>query len=189
MLNLLDLRRGTLFARLDSEQIDEGRKEINMDRIKTVLAPTDLSDLSLVGVRHALEIAQSQGGKVIVYHVADYRDVIPYEERKSPHFKGVEEFLDDCKKRIDQFLRRVFPELILQVELQLEADIGIASDRIVEKAAKEGVDMIVMSTHGRTGLSHMLIGSVTEQIVRRADCPVFSVRPQKETRPVDAMAG
>ncbi|MCZ6562753.1 MAG: universal stress protein, partial [Deltaproteobacteria bacterium] len=100
----------------------------------------------------------------------------------------VKEFLNNRRNRIDEFLRRAFSELISQVELQLEADIGIAHERIVEKAEKEGVDMIVMSTHGRTGLFHMLIGSVTELVVRHATCPVFSVRPQKETRLAEARA-
>ena len=160
-----------------------------MDRLKRILAPTDFSELSQVGVRHALEMARAQGAKLIAYHVADYREAIPYQERKSPHFKGVEEFLDDRKKGIDRFLREAFPGLMSEVEIQLEADIGVAHERIVERAAKEEVDMIVMSTHGRTGLSHMLIGSVTEQVVRRAICPVFSVHPEKETRLAEAVPG
>ncbi len=155
--------------------------------IKTILAPTDFSELSLIGLRHALELAQSQGAKVIVYNVADYREVIPYQ-RSTFHFNHVKEFLNNRRNRIDKFLRKAFSELISQVDLRLEADIGIAHERIVEKAEKEGVDMIVMSTHGRTGLAHMLIGSVTEQVVRRATCPVFSVRPQKETRLAEARA-
>ncbi len=48
--------------------------------------------------------------------------------------------------------------------------------------------MIVMSTHGRTALAHMFIGSVTEQVVRRSVCPVLSVRPQAEATPAEAMA-
>ncbi len=159
-----------------------------MDRIKTILAPTDFSELSLIGLRHALELTQSQGAKVIVYNVADYREVIPIQERSTFHFKHVKEFLNNRRNRIDKFLRKAFSELISQVDLRLEADIGIAHERIVEKAEKEGVDMIVISTHGRTGLAHMLIGSVTEQVVRHATCPVFSVRPQKETRLAEARA-
>ncbi len=158
-----------------------------MDRKKTILAPTDSSELSLIGLRHALELAQSQGAKVIVYNVADYREAFPYQ-RSTFHFNHVKEFLNNRRNRIDKFLRRAFSELISQVDLRLEADIGIAHEKIVEKAEKEGVDMIVMSTHGRTGLAHMLIGSVTEQVVRHATCPVFSVRPQKETRLAEARA-
>ena len=48
---------------------------------------------------------------------------------------------------------------------------------IVAEADKFGYDLIVMSTHGRTGIAHMLIGSVTEQVLRNAPCPVFSVHP------------
>ena len=146
----------------------------------------DFSELSLIGLRHALELAQSQGAKVIVYNVADYREVIPYQERNT--LNHVEGFLNNRRNRIDKFLRRAFSELISQVELQLEADIGIAHERIVEKAEKEGVDMIVMSTHGRTGLAHMLIGSVTEQVVRHAPCPVLSIHPKPEEKATQKVA-
>jgi universal stress protein A len=54
-------------------------------------------------------------------------------------------------------------------------EFGMPVDNIVEKAANEGVDLIVMSTHGRTGLEHMILGSVTEKVVARASCPVLVV--------------
>jgi len=56
-------------------------------------------------------------------------------------------------------------------------EIGSPATNILEEAEREGSDLIVMSTHGRTGLAHMLMGSVTEQVVRNAACPVFSVHP------------
>jgi universal stress protein A len=93
------------------------------------------------------------------------------------------------KDRIEKFLKETFPDLISKVKVRQEVEIGVAHERIVEKAAKEGVDMIVMSTHGRTGLLHMLMGSVAEQVVRQAPCPVLSIRPQKEERLAEAWAG
>jgi len=70
----------------------------------------------------------------------------------------------------------------------VEVGVGVAYQRIVEKSAAEGVDLIVMSTHGRTGFLHVLIGSVTEKVVRMAACPVLSVRPAKEAVPAKAAA-
>ena len=65
-----------------------------------------------------------------------------------------------------------------------EVGVGTPYKRIVEKAQQEGIDMIVMSTHGRTGLAHMLIGSVTERVLRRAPCPIIAVpTPRKPRRP------
>jgi nucleotide-binding universal stress UspA family protein len=93
------------------------------------------------------------------------------------------------KDRIDKFLSDAFPDLVSKVKLHQEVEIGVAHERIVGKAAKERVDMIVMSTHGRTELLHILMGSVTEQVVRQAPCPVLSIRPQKEERLAEAWAG
>lgn len=55
----------------------------------------------------------------------------------------------------------------------MQFEFGTPQKNIVEKAAEEGVDMIVMSTHGRTGLNHIIMGSVAEKVVARATCPVL----------------
>lgn len=154
-----------------------------MERIKSILAPTDLSELSQVGVRYALELAKIQGVEVIVYHVANYMEAIPFQEINSPHVKSVEEFLDDRKKEVDRFLRAAFPELLSKVNVRQEVRVGTPHEMIVERAEKKDVDMIVISTHGRTALAHMFIGSVTEQVVRRSVCPVLSIRPQAAATP------
>ena len=57
---------------------------------------------------------------------------------------------------------------------------GLAYKNIVERARDDGADLIVMSTHGRTGFSHVLLGSVTEKVVRTAPCAVVSIRPEEE---------
>ncbi len=80
-------------------------------------------------------------------------------------------------------MRGAFPELISKVKIRQEVGVGTPHERIVERAEKKDVDMIVMSTHGRTALAHMFIGSVTEQVVRRSVCPVLSVRPQAAATP------
>ncbi len=85
-------------------------------------------------------------------------------------------------------MRGAFPELLSKVKIRQEVVIGIPHERIVERAERKDVDMIVMSTHGRTGLAHMLIGSVTEHVVRRSICPVLSVRSQTEAKVAEARA-
>ena len=157
-----------------------------MEKIKSILAPTDLSELSQVGVRYALELAKIQGAEVIVYHVANYKETIVFQEINLSHVKSVEEFLNDRKKEVDHFLRKAFPELLSKGNIRQEVGVGTPHERIVERAEKKDVDMIVMSTHGRTALAHMFIGSVTEQVVRRSVCPVLSVRPQAAATPAEA---
>jgi nucleotide-binding universal stress UspA family protein len=159
-----------------------------MDKIKTILAPTDFSKLSQGGVRYALEMAEFQGAEVIIFHVADYSDIIPYRELHSNHLKSVQEYLNDRSTEVDNFLRKTFPKLISKVKIHVEVDVGTPHEKILERARKKGVDMIVMSTHGRAGVAHMLIGSVTEHVVRRSICPVLSIRPQMEAMTTEARA-
>jgi universal stress protein A len=152
---------------------------------KKILAPVDLSSLSKLGIHYAVEIAGSQQAEVIVYNV------LTVEETPFP--QGAEEWvatqtdqpklkktLDRRKRDLERFVAEVFPEVAKNHNFRLEVEVGTPYKKIVEKAAREDVDMIVMSTHGRTGLMHMLIGSVTERVVRRSPCPVLSVPPPRE---------
>jgi nucleotide-binding universal stress UspA family protein len=66
------------------------------------------------------------------------------------------------------------------VEVTRSVNMGVPSQRIVETATAEQVDPIVMATHGRTGLSHLVLGSVAERVVRMAPCPVLTIRPPGE---------
>jgi nucleotide-binding universal stress UspA family protein len=141
-------------------------------KIGKILAPTDLSDLSLAGVKYALELAQSQDAEVILYYVISIADNWPREK-----FDPIRGLVEDQKRLLDRFVREQLADLSAQVKLRQIVEIGVPYKSIVEKAAEEGVDMIIMSTHGRSGFDHMLIGSVTEKVVRRATCPVLSIRP------------
>ena len=83
---------------------------------------------------------------------------------------------------LEDFISKEFAGLIGTTKLRQEVEIGTPYRRIVDKAAAESVDIIVMSTHGRTGLAHMLIGSVTERVLRRASCPVLAVPAPRRTK-------
>jgi universal stress protein A len=81
-----------------------------------------------------------------------------------------------------QVVKEKLSDLTAKVKVRQIVEIGVPYNRIVEKAEEEGVDMIIMSTHGRSGFDHMLIGGVTEKVVRRATCPVLSIRPPVQTK-------
>jgi nucleotide-binding universal stress UspA family protein len=159
-----------------------------MEKIKKILAPTDLSDLSQTGMRYALEMASPQGGaEVIVYHVIEYEEANPHDEIfRAESFSSW--LLEDRKKFLAELLRDNYGDLISKVKVHQQVEIGVPHQRIVEKAVEEGVDMIVMCTHGRTGILHMLIGSVTERVVRRSPCPVLTIRPAKEEKSASVAA-
>lgn len=153
-----------------------------MEAIRKILAPTDASEFSKVGVRAALQTAMKENAEVILYYVADAREGLPYPVGPETRFKTMDRVLEEHKKQVTDFVAQNFRELEGKVKLRVEAGAGVPHERIVEKAEAESVDMIVMSTHGRTGIAHALLGSVTEQVVRRAPCPVLSVRPLRKTK-------
>jgi nucleotide-binding universal stress UspA family protein len=165
-----------------------------MNPTKKILAPTDLSDLSQAGVRVALEMAADRGAEVVVYNVLGYEEtrLVPALEDWAPVdpavIPRVEEIVADRKVQLRKYLEENFADLLSKVKVRCEVEVGLAYQRIVEKAAAERVDLIIMSTHGRTGFLHVLIGSVTEKVVRMAACPVLSVHPAKETAPAKAAA-
>jgi len=144
-----------------------------MERIKRILAPTDMSELSQVGVRYALDLARSVGAAVTVYHVLS-TDELMHHELVGP----LSDILKKYEQTLQKFLDEHFSDILPLVEVRTKVEIGAPDDNIVQEAEKEGMDMVVLSTHGRTGLSHILVGSVTERVVRHAPCPVLSIRPK-----------
>lgn len=142
-----------------------------MKKIQKILAPTDLSDLSCVGVRYALEMARELSAEVIVQHVVPVG-----EDWVAPRQSGpVRDLLANEAAALDKFLADKLGDDLNLVEIRKRVEFGAATSNIVEMAEREAVDMIIMATHGRTGLNHMLLGSVAEKVVARACCPVLVI--------------
>jgi nucleotide-binding universal stress UspA family protein len=144
-----------------------------MKKVEKILAPTDLSELSTVGLEYALELARGWGAEVTVYHVANAAELANYKA------SSLDDLLNKHRKSLADLLNKNFAELLPLVEVRQKVEIGSPATNNLEESEREGSDLIVMSTHGRTGLAHVLMGSVTEQVVRNAVCPVFSVHPPK----------
>lgn len=144
-----------------------------MKKIEKILAPTDLSELSRLGLEYALELARGWGAAVTVYHVANAAELANYKAHS----------MDDLLKKHDEalaaFLSRNLAEFLPLVEVTRKVAVGAPAENILDEAKAADADLIVMSTHGRSGLAHILMGSVTEQVVRNASCPVFSVHPPR----------
>ena len=156
-----------------------------MEKIEKILAPVDLSSLSKEGVRCAVQIAGWQGAEVLIYNVITVEET-PFPQgdeewvASQTEHPRVSKTLEERKELLASFVAESLGDIPPEIRIRQEVEIGTPYKKIVEKAAQEEVDMIVMSTHGRTGLMHMLIGSVTEKVVRRASCPVLSVpTPEK----------
>ncbi|HEY2989448.1 MAG TPA: universal stress protein [Candidatus Binatia bacterium] len=147
-------------------------------KIKKILAPTDLSELSRAGLRYALELGKSEGAEIIAYHVIGPSEgwLAKYDDSHVP-----DRIAGHHKEMLAQFLKIACADLLPQVSVRHDVGFGVPYEKIVEKAAEEKADLIVMSTHGWSGLFHVLIGSVTEKVVRLARCPVLSIRPLEES--------
>ena len=133
--------------------------------------PVDFSDCSLAGLNYAVLLARAIGARIVVLHVADLGPVMmSLDDYHSPaHIKAAE-----CRTHDEMrtFLGRVD---FNGVPVVTAAVAGYCPDAIYETARKERAGLIVMSTHGRTGLSHALMGSVAEDTVRHAPLPVLVV--------------
>ena len=134
-----------------------------MTMIKRILAPTDFSELSANGVRYASQLAKELGSELVIMNI------VPLDES---NFASKRE-IDQHKLELDEFLvdRDVNPDL----NLRKLVEPGVPSGTIISFAERENCDLIVMSSHGSSGLSGVLVGSVTEQILRKSPCPVLVV--------------
>jgi nucleotide-binding universal stress UspA family protein len=146
-------------------------------KIKKILAPTDLSKRSMAGVRAAIELARESDAEVTVYHVLCLDEFVRFELTRARPMM-LEKLIEKCRAELDAFLSCELPDLRPLSGVRTVVEVGVPDKNIVEKAGRDAVDMIVMSTHGRTGLAHVFTGSVTESVVRRAPCAVLSVRPE-----------
>ena len=145
-----------------------------MIKASKILAPTDLSDLSRPALRYALELAMERRAAVIVYHViSEDSDWLGSDDKLNP----ANALLPQERERLHAFMTEHFADLMDKVELTEIVEAGVPYNKIVEKARSENADLIVMSTHGRTGFQQVLLGSVTAKVVARAGCPVLSMRP------------
>ena len=147
-----------------------------MTKVKKILAPTDLSKLSRAAVRYALEMSREQGAEVIAYHViSEDGDWFGKDDELNP----ASAFVPQMKERLHEFIKENFADMVGKVTLTELVEAGVPYNRIVAKAEEANVDLIIMSTHGRTGFEQIMLGSVTAKVVARAGCPVLSIRPAK----------
>ncbi len=140
--------------------------------LNKILCPYDFSESSSHALRYAIEFASAYKAKLYLLHVFDIR-VLDYGE---PIY-GISIPTKDAIGTIKTELANSIPEKVKN-ELQVETIVvsGVPFYEIIKFANENGVDLIVMGTHGRTGIAHILLGSVAEKVVRKASCPVLTVR-------------
>lgn len=151
-----------------------------MTDIKQILYATDLSPLSKVALDYAVYLAGKLGAELHVVHVVDdsYRYWLTMEVATVPAGPPVEELISAAQTQMGEFLAHKVPAGVTTIQRVIR---GQPFVEIIRYAREHHMDMIVMGTHGRTGLTHVLMGSVAEKVVRKSACPVLTVRhPEHE---------
>jgi nucleotide-binding universal stress UspA family protein len=148
--------------------------------INKILVPVDYSTCSLAGLQYAIEFAKKVAARLIVLHVVDLGPQLMTDGYgvydRSPY--------KEAAARASERQMRAFLRLVNfgSVPFETSAAAEFCPEGIYRVAKKDQVDLIIMSTHGRTGLKHILMGSVAERVVRRAPCPVLVVPSHPEMR-------
>jgi len=157
-----------------------------MDTIQRMLVATDLSDISASIYQVAADLAARTKSEMIVAHIASPEE---YAETLREVHLSVDEYLERFRSTIRFAVRKAIAERVpVQAEVVMRAR-SVAAD-LLDLATRLHVDLIVMGTHGRTGVSRVLLGSVAEEVVRHAGLPVLVVpmfrRPAKTAEVVAA---
>ena len=142
-------------------------------KIKRILCPTDFSAIAEKAVEYAVFLASSHNAELQLLHVVDYLHGFDNYLILSmtPH-----EISERMEKHANEDLSEVVNQIKESVKTEKAVRHGKASVQIIKMAREMKADLIVMGSHGRTGLSHVIIGSVAEAVVRHAYCPVLVVR-------------
>lgn len=148
-----------------------------MIAVRSILVPVDFSDCSRAALDYAEALADKFGATLDVLHVWEIPPYIPPEALVGVPGGMTETLSNTARANAEQQLRAFetatkAPGSRLR-KSRLES--GDPARTIVEIADKDGYDLIAIGTHGRTGIGHLLMGSVAEKVLRRAHCPVFVV--------------
>ncbi|HLG20267.1 MAG TPA: universal stress protein [Bdellovibrionota bacterium] len=146
-----------------------------MRKISKILLPVDFSDGSNRASEYAVTLCRALGAQLELYHVVEAGHFVMYgNEAFWPSQATVQEIESSARKQMETFAKKLDPEI--SMASRIETTPAPAADQICQYAKKQNADLIVMSTHGRSGLDRVLLGSVTDRVVRTAPCPVFVVR-------------
>lgn len=147
--------------------------------IKKILYPTDFSEPSLYALNYAAEMAKMFDAELQLLHVMlDESQLVSFYLPQITVQNLAKDMEDGAKNKLEEFIKE--SPILQGVRYNYKMVKGIADEEIIKYAAESGTDLIVIGTHGRTGFEHVLFGSTAEKVVRKAPCPVLSVRKKAE---------
>ncbi len=144
-----------------------------MIALQRILVPHDFSETSETAVRYAVALARNFNARIHLLHVGDQARL----DLETEFPLGLEGAVEDAVR--ERLLKIVTPTEQAELRPEFVVRAGVPAAEIVRYARDYDVDLIVMGTHGRGPVSHMVMGSVAEKVVRTAPCPVLTVRSQQ----------
>ena len=143
--------------------------------IKTVLVPTDFSDASETALNYGKAMAEAFGASLHLVHVME--DLLAHAWAAEVYVASAPNLREEIERESRQRLESMLPPSDRE---RLRAEVALLAGNpfieIIRYAKANGIDLIVMGTHGRGPIAHMLLGSVAEKVVRKSPCPVLTVR-------------
>ncbi len=146
-----------------------------MKRFKHILATTDLSPESFSAVQYAAHLAEGQGAKLTVVHVPQTTTLLFTDFTPPVDLLSLDRTIEAAaRESLEGWVAR---HVKGKPGARIVIRAGVTHEVICKVAGEAGANLIVMATHGRRGLGHVILGSVTERVLREAPCPVLVVRP------------
>lgn len=152
------------------ERMDFHQPVKNMN-IRHILVPVDFSEGSSRAIEYAVGIGDKFSSRITLLHVLEPAPPPP----DGPMF-SFDTYGQAMAEAASKELHRLSSTVTLNMKVDTDMTTGIPWSSIVERAGQGGIDLIVMPTHGRTALKHLVLGSVAERVVQHAPCPVLVVR-------------
>ncbi len=146
-----------------------------MVAIKKIICALDLAETSKEVAAYATMLAKLSNAEVVALYVAPtMTQYTGFHVPPNSIDTFVAEIVDGAKKSMDEFVKENFQG----VTVRSDVVIGYAAEEILANAERENGDLIIMGTHGRTGIDRMLFGSVAEKVVKNSVIPVLTIRPK-----------
>jgi len=144
-----------------------------MRNIARILVPTDLSELSLEALDYATALGKTWNAKVYLLHVIDILPNVSVPALEYPTENILQDYLGETERTVAAIAReRSSAEMGLVPVVRQ----GIAHREIVRFVREQGIDLVILSSHGRTGITHFLLGSIAEKVVHSSPVPVLTIK-------------
>ena len=187
--------------RLSNVPVFVATDSASLDNIKRIMVPTDVSEISLLSLPIAAQMARYFDAEIVLFHVLELygtlSENIPREFGTTEEVTIYHRLLEEIKKLIPDIFREEveivsgnepFSDYLVvkqknnvdRIHLKTVIKKGVNAHYEIENYAPDNADLLVMSTHGHSGLAHFFLGSTTEKVAQHVDIPTLTIRPQKK---------